>query len=134
MALGYGQISFNDIYNELNAYGGYTSSRSARAMASHAGFGQPDAASDFHGYTTPAPESQLYSVFFLGAYPNPYGGGYVCGDYSQESFFGAYTNLGRYVYSWGGGVSGNYTLDGGSTVYVISNGTVIYTDWCSVVY
>lgn len=107
MALGYGQISFNDIYNELNAYGGYTSSRSARAMASHAGFGTPDAASDFHGYTTTAPET--INSFTAGYNAFDIGYGWACGDY----FTIGITSSGRYVY--GGDVTqplnGNFALE-----------------------
>lgn len=105
MALGYGQISFNDIYNELNAYGGYTSSRSARAMASHAGFGQPDAASDFHGYTTPAPETINN---FLNVYPAyEVGWDWACG----EATYVGKTNLNRYVYAIGSPLNGNFAIE-----------------------
>lgn len=134
MGLGYGTISFGDIRTELNAYGGYGGSGSARTMAAAAGFSTPDAASDFRGYSTPVPESIVNYTYVYTA--SDYGYWY-CGDLN---FNIGKTNLGRYVYSpsslsiANAGLNGYFALgDQYDAIYGLSNGnTFVFIGYCGV--
>jgi len=120
-----GAISISQIQAEIGG------SYSLRALSAAAGFGTPDAMSEFYGYTSQPSE---YMTGTTGSANDAYysGGDYVCG--CNENLTVYQTNLGRWLIGPGinsSPLSGDYNLNG--VIYNFSNGNVGSTiGYCSI--
>ena len=117
-----GAISISQIQAELGG------SYSLRALSAAAGFGTPDAMSEFYSYASE------YMTGTTGSANDAYisGGDYICG--CNENLTVYQTNLGRWLIGPGinsSPLNGNYNLN--SVIYNFSNGNVGSTlGYCTV--
>jgi len=83
-----GQISMSEIRNAVGAATGYYG-YSLRGLSSNAGFGTPDAMSEFYGYGPSALTCNYYTAYYYGYY------GWV------PCYSGASWEYGYQDYGWG---------------------------------